>query len=294
MAGGGTARLSGELFFLFFVFSFSEWRLLPGMGGRSPARRGAWGERGRPLYTPCTPVLPFWGNAESVFFIGLYPVRRVSRGRRREPSPACGRGDVRACCGAPSALRASGIAFAPAPSLHQRQRRKGGALSGNEGRRASGRDEPGGSGGGKPADGGVFSSRSWGKEAPVSRRVKRPFLDGEGRPLCGALFGRHSPLLCVSAFSKLKCSRAFSVCSVSHPKPYGLSFRGKSARFFRLLLAGRRCAARHFAFFDDKMLKQGTCLTVSRQSYSLFLSCISGGRLPRKVRSYPRSGRSFR
>ena len=60
MAGGGTARLSGELFFLFFVFSFSEWRLLPGMGGRSPARRGAWGERGRPLYTPCTPVLPAW------------------------------------------------------------------------------------------------------------------------------------------------------------------------------------------------------------------------------------------
>ena len=40
-------------------------------------------------------------------------------GHRREPSPACGRGDVRACFGAPSALRASGIAFAPAPSLHQ-------------------------------------------------------------------------------------------------------------------------------------------------------------------------------
>ena len=153
---------------------------------------------------------------------------------------------------------------------------------------------PGGSRGGKPADGGVFSSRSWGKESPVSRRVKRPVLDGEGRPLCVALFGRHSPLLCVSAFSKLKRSRAFSVCSASHPKTYGLSFRGKSARFFRLLLAGRRCAARHFAFFNDKMLKkQGTCLTVSRQPYSLFLSCISGGRLPRKVRSYPQSGRLF-
>ena len=144
MAGGGTARLSGELFFLFFVFSFSEWRLLPGMGGRSPARRGAWGERGRPLYTPCTPVLPFWGNAESVFFIGLYPVRRVSRGRRREPSPACGRGDVRACCGAPSALRASGIAFAPAPSLHQRRGRRGklcraAVLSENDGQGWAGR-----------------------------------------------------------------------------------------------------------------------------------------------------------
>ena len=102
----------------------------------------------------------------------------------------------------------------------------------------------------------LFSSRSWGKEAPVSRRVKRPFLDGEGRPLCVALFGRHSPLLCVSAFFLLIRSRAFSVCSVSHPKPYGLSFRGKSARFFRLLLAGRRCAARYFAFFNDKMLKK--------------------------------------
>ena len=89
MAGGGTARLSGELFFLFFVFSFSEWRLLPGMGGRSPARRGAWGERGiLPLYTPCTPVLPFCGNAESFFVIGLYPVRRVSRGASARTFPA--------------------------------------------------------------------------------------------------------------------------------------------------------------------------------------------------------------
>ena len=87
MAGGGTARLSGELFFLFFVFSFSEWRLLPGMGGGSPARRGAWGERGRPLYTPCTPVLPFCDNAESGFFIGLYPVRRVSCGASARTFP---------------------------------------------------------------------------------------------------------------------------------------------------------------------------------------------------------------
>ena len=49
-------------------------------------------------------------------------------------------GDVRACCGAPSALRASGIAFAPAPSLHQRQGAEGVTL-------------PGGSEGGKLADG---------------------------------------------------------------------------------------------------------------------------------------------
>ena len=46
-------------------------------------------------------------------------------GHRREPSPACGRGDVRACFGAPSALRAYGIAFAPAPSLHQEQGAEG-------------------------------------------------------------------------------------------------------------------------------------------------------------------------
>ena len=58
------------------------------MGGRSPARRGAWGERGSPLYTPCTPVLPFCGNAEGVSVIGLYPVRRVSRGASARTFPA--------------------------------------------------------------------------------------------------------------------------------------------------------------------------------------------------------------
>ena len=127
-------------FFFYLVL-----RLLPGTGGGSPARRGAWGERGDcPSTPPAPPYSPLGGNAESVFFIGLYPVRRVSRGRRREPSPACGRGDVRACCGAPSALRASGIAFAPAPSLHQRRGRRGklcraAVLSENDGQGWAGR-----------------------------------------------------------------------------------------------------------------------------------------------------------
>ena len=56
-------------------------RLLPGTDGGSPARRGAWGERGRPLYS----------NAESVFFIGLYPARRVARGASARTFPASGR-----------------------------------------------------------------------------------------------------------------------------------------------------------------------------------------------------------
>ena len=112
-------------FLSFFFFFYPEWRLLPGAGGRSPARRGAWGERGGcPSTPPAPPYSPLGGNAESVFFIGLYPVRRVSRGRRREPSRPFRPGDVRACCGAPSALRAHGIAFAPAPSLHQRWGRR--------------------------------------------------------------------------------------------------------------------------------------------------------------------------
>ena len=106
--------------------------------GRLPgAGHGVRGED--PSTPPAPPYSPLGGNAESVFFIGLYPVRRVSRGRRREPSPACGRGDVRACCGAPSALRASGIAFAPAPRCISGKGRKGGTL-------------PGGSEGGKLAN----------------------------------------------------------------------------------------------------------------------------------------------
>ncbi len=117
----------GRSFYSVLLFSCLVLRLLPGMGGRSPARRGAWGERGKfPSTPPAPPYSPFCGNAEGVSFMRLYPVRRVSRGAsaRTFPGPM-GRGDVRACCGAPFALRASGIAFAPAPSLHQDRGRRG-------------------------------------------------------------------------------------------------------------------------------------------------------------------------
>ena len=111
-----------------------ELRLLPGAGGGSPARRGAWGERGGcPSTPPAPPYSPFCGSAKAVSLAGLYLVRRVSRGRRREPSRPFRPGDVRACCGAPFALRASGIAFAPAPSLQQRQRRRGCPAGGRQG-----------------------------------------------------------------------------------------------------------------------------------------------------------------
>ena len=62
---------------------------------------------------------------EGVSWVDCTPPAACRAGRRRGPSPACGRGDVRACFGAPSALRAYGIAFAPAPSLHQEQGAEG-------------------------------------------------------------------------------------------------------------------------------------------------------------------------
>ena len=117
---GAGQRVRGRPFYYGILFFFLVWRLLPGAGGRSPARRGAWGERGGcPSTPPAPPYSPFCGNAKAVPLAGLYLVRRVSRGHRREPSRPFRPGDVRACCGAPSALRASGIAFAPAPSLQQ-------------------------------------------------------------------------------------------------------------------------------------------------------------------------------
>ena len=66
-----------------------------------------------PLYTPRTPRNP---GTRKVSFPANSPPSAARRvGRRREPSRPFGAGDVRACSGAPSALRASGIAFAPAP-----------------------------------------------------------------------------------------------------------------------------------------------------------------------------------
>ena len=78
-AGRGRRRRAGEerhllrsrvpsFFFMYSrIFFFLVWRLLPGTGGRSPARRGAWGERGGcPSTPPAPPYSPFCGNAEGV------------------------------------------------------------------------------------------------------------------------------------------------------------------------------------------------------------------------------------
>ncbi len=172
------------------------------MGGGSPARRGAWGEWGEgglrglfssSLHRGCCPEraagrLPGAGQGVRGAAAPLHPLHpRTPRlavtwklslesgctlsaacrmGHRREPSPACGRGDVRACFGDPSALRASGIAFAPAPSLHQRQGAEGLALPevcrsgkitgvplpGGNRRRTTDKGASDGSGGGKPTE----------------------------------------------------------------------------------------------------------------------------------------------
>ena len=99
--------------------------------GRLPG--GGQGVRGvLPLYTPHTPRTPRNPGTRKVSFSAnsLPPAaRRV--GRRREPSRPFGAGDVRACSGAPSALRASGIAFAPASRC---------LVGGNEGRPSLGRN----------------------------------------------------------------------------------------------------------------------------------------------------------
>ena len=79
-----------------------------------------------PLYTPHTPRTPRNPGTRKVSFSANSPPSAARRvGRRREPSRPFGAGDVRACSGAPSALRASGIAFAPAPRC---------LVGGNEGR----------------------------------------------------------------------------------------------------------------------------------------------------------------
>ena len=142
-------------------------RLLPGADGGSPARRGAWGERENPLYTPCTPVPPIVGNAK--LFLGRtvpHPPRVAWGIGANLPGPV-GPGDVRACCGAPSALRAHGIAFAPATRCISGKGRKGATL-------------PGGSECEKLADGRTVF--------PHVRGKLRSFLDAEGSPLCFAVF----------------------------------------------------------------------------------------------------------
>ena len=89
---------------------------MPGAGGRSPARRGAGGERGlTPLHPPHPPTPRNPGTRKVSFPANSPPPAARCKGHRRGPSRPFGPGDVRACSGAPSALRASGIAFAPAP-----------------------------------------------------------------------------------------------------------------------------------------------------------------------------------
>ena len=113
--GGGPQRDSGSPSFDVYFF-FLESLLLPGTGGRSPARRGAGGERGlTPLHPPHPPTPRNPGTRKVSFSANSTPPAARRVGRRREPSRPFGAGDVRACSGAPSALRASGIAFAPAP-----------------------------------------------------------------------------------------------------------------------------------------------------------------------------------
>ena len=205
-------------------------RLLPGTGGGSPARRGAWGERGRrPSTPPAPPYSPFCGNAKAVSLMGQYLARRVSRGASARTFPALPGdvraasartfpalpGDVRACCGAPSALRAHGIAFAPAPSLRRCRGRRRWPLSGNEGRRVGGRDEAvrqfqrkvrrvkealDGRFSGKPAGGAVPGGSSAGKSGDregVGRRKTGKSAGRGGR----ALFEVACPFLLLYVFS---------------------------------------------------------------------------------------------
>ena len=63
--------------------------MLPGTGDRSPARRGAGGERGRaplhPLATPVHPAAPGFGRNRAC---RAYPVRRASQGAAARTFPA--------------------------------------------------------------------------------------------------------------------------------------------------------------------------------------------------------------
>ena len=201
--------------------SLWESRLLPGAGGGSPARRGAWGERGKSPLHPLHPRTPLCAGTRNLSLeLGCTPSAACRMGHRREPSPACGRGDVRACCGAPSSLRASGIASAPAARCISGNGRKGGTL-------------PGGSGGGKLADRrAVFLSfvgscrnafHLWrtGEVAPVSRRVKGRSLMLRGG-LCVLLFSG-GILCCFSRAISLKCFAFQTIRPVVPRKKRGFS-----------------------------------------------------------------------
>ena len=104
---------------------------------------------------PMHPRTPRFSVTRKLFLgLGCPPSAACRMGHRREPSPACGRGDVRACCGAPSALRASG---APLRPQHAASAARGGMgdLAGRQWRRKARGQES------------CFSSGSWG--AAVTR-----------------------------------------------------------------------------------------------------------------------------
>ena len=147
-SGGSARRTVFSSFCVSFLFSFSSTL----NGGCCPERAAGrlpgagHGVRGAtaPLH-PLHPRTPRLAVTRRVSFLSDCTLSAACRvGRRREPSRPFRPGDVRACCGAPSALRAHGIAFAPAPSLHQRRGRKGklcraAVLSENDGQGWAGR-----------------------------------------------------------------------------------------------------------------------------------------------------------
>ena len=228
---GAGQRVRGRPFYYGILFFFLVWRLLPGAGGRSPARRGAWGERGGcPSTPPAPPYSPFCGNAKAVPLAGLYLVRRVSRGRRREPSRPFRPGDVRACCGAPSALagvrdRLRARAIAATVAWVEGVTLAGGTTGeGRRVRRASGGGKgeipAGGTAGEKPAGRG---SRTGGRSAQESDCVPAPFHPSDKSALgegVGA-WGRGNPLS--------REQRGFPLPQNDLPRPQQAAACGKKA-----------------------------------------------------------------
>ena len=124
---------------------------------------------------PPTPRNP--GTRKASFQSDSPPPAARRKGHRREPSRPFGAGDVRACSGAPSALRASGIAFAPASRC---------LVGGNEGRPSLGRNRGKIRGRGRGRAGGAAFVRQGRRrkstEAMRVRELRRLFfaLPGDG------------------------------------------------------------------------------------------------------------------
>ncbi len=161
-----------------FIFSSLNRCYCPARAaGRLPGE--GQGVRGvLPLYTPHTPRTPRNPGTRNVSSLANSPPSAARRvGRRREPSRPFGAGDVRACSGAPSALRASGIAFAPAPRC---------IVGGNEGRPSLGRNRGEIRGRGRGRAGGAAFVRQGRRrkstEAMRVRELRRLFfaLPGDG------------------------------------------------------------------------------------------------------------------